>query len=170
MSEPEYYFTNLVSAKSFIVDLNATSLSMDEIKFEESMQAAKLITKVTSGTSQDTQANQTNQHEETECSPSKKIHGSSITAMPPHGSEYPYLEAKSEEMTLKDVDRLLILYKDVVAKYTTLCRAISNLSTSEKEPILRHLESQGTGSMLAPKPIIEDKETTKEISQAKDEN
>lgn len=34
-----------MSAKEFIVDLSAKSLSMDEIKFEESMQAARLTNK-----------------------------------------------------------------------------------------------------------------------------
>ncbi|XP_020232731.1 vacuolar protein sorting-associated protein 9A [Cajanus cajan] len=58
ISEAEYYFTNLVSAKSFIVDLNAKSLSMDEIKFEENMQAAKLTNKVTSESSSTCQLNQ----------------------------------------------------------------------------------------------------------------
>jgi len=48
ISEAEYYFTNLVSAKTFIIELNAKSLSIDEIKFEECMQAAKLAKKVTS--------------------------------------------------------------------------------------------------------------------------
>ncbi|KAK4285046.1 hypothetical protein QN277_001792 [Acacia crassicarpa] len=159
ISEPEYYFTNLVSAKSFILDLNDKSLSMDEIKFEENMKAAKLTTKVTSAASQVTQTNLANQHGE------KKIPGGSITASPLQESEYPYLEAKSEEMTLKDVDRLLILYKDVVAKYTTLCKAISNLPPSDKEPILRCLESQGVGSMLELQPVIENKEA----SHAKEE-
>ncbi|KAJ4713905.1 vacuolar protein sorting-associated protein 9A-like [Melia azedarach] len=42
VSEAAYYFTNLVSAKTFIVDLNAKSLSIEEIEFEESMQAARL--------------------------------------------------------------------------------------------------------------------------------
>lgn len=79
ISEPEYYFTNLVSAKSFIIDLNAKSLSMDEIKFEENMQAAKFTTKATSGASQVTQMNETDQLDEVDCSPSDKIHGSSIT-------------------------------------------------------------------------------------------
>lgn len=38
--------TNLVSAKSFIVDLNAKSLSIEEAEFEECMQAARLANKV----------------------------------------------------------------------------------------------------------------------------
>lgn len=45
ISEAAYYFTNLVSAKSFIVDLTAKSISMDEIEFEQSMQAARLANK-----------------------------------------------------------------------------------------------------------------------------
>lgn len=46
VSEAAYYFTNLVSAKSFIINLNAKSLSIDEIEFEESMEAARLANKV----------------------------------------------------------------------------------------------------------------------------
>ncbi|KAJ0024177.1 hypothetical protein Pint_06726 [Pistacia integerrima] len=46
VSEAAYYFTNLVSAKTFVVDLNAKSLSIEEIEFEENMQAARLANKV----------------------------------------------------------------------------------------------------------------------------
>lgn len=35
-----------MSAKTFVVDLNANSLSIEEVEFEESMQAAKLANKV----------------------------------------------------------------------------------------------------------------------------
>lgn len=42
VSEASYYFTNLVSAESFIANLDAGSLSMDKEEFERSMQAAKL--------------------------------------------------------------------------------------------------------------------------------
>ncbi|RZC16154.1 Vacuolar protein sorting-associated protein 9A isoform C [Glycine soja] len=71
ISEAEYYFTNLVSAKTFIVDLNAKSLSMDEIKYKESMQAAKLTNKVTSELSS---ACQMSQQEKDDSSCSKKMH------------------------------------------------------------------------------------------------
>jgi len=71
ISEAEYYFTNLVSAAAFIVDLNAKSLSMDEIKFEESMQAAKLINKVTNESSSTCQMSQ---QENNKCSCSEKMH------------------------------------------------------------------------------------------------
>lgn len=43
VSEAAYFFTNLVSAESFIKDMDATSLSMDEGEFEKNMQAAKLF-------------------------------------------------------------------------------------------------------------------------------
>lgn len=43
VSEAAYYFTNLVSAESFIANLDAGSLSMDKEEFERSMQAAKLF-------------------------------------------------------------------------------------------------------------------------------
>lgn len=46
ISEAAYYFTNMASAKTFIVDLQAKSLSIDEIEFEENMQAARLANKV----------------------------------------------------------------------------------------------------------------------------
>nr|KYP49951.1 Vacuolar protein sorting-associated protein 9a [Cajanus cajan] len=136
ISEAEYYFTNLVSAKSFIVDLNAKSLSMDEIKFEENMQAAKLTNKVTSESSSTCQLNQ---QEKNECSFFQVLN---------NRSNYPYMEAKSKELTVGDVDTLLNHYKDLVAKHTILCKAISFLSTSEREPLLRHLEKQGAGTLI----------------------
>lgn len=36
-----------MSVKTFVVDLSAKSLSMDEMKFEESMEAARLTNKAT---------------------------------------------------------------------------------------------------------------------------
>lgn len=71
ISEAEYYFTNLVSAKTFIIDLNAKSLSMDEIKFEEFMQAAKLSNTITSELPSTCQMKH---QENNECSFSKKLH------------------------------------------------------------------------------------------------
>ncbi|XP_028228605.1 vacuolar protein sorting-associated protein 9A-like [Glycine soja] len=146
ISEAEYYFTNLVSAKTFIVDLNAKSLSMDEIKYKESMQAAKLTNKVTSELSS---ACQMSQQEKDDSSCSKKMHNKlDDTGVLQHGSNYPYMEAKSKELTVGDVDMLLSDYKDLVAKYTILCKAIGCLSTAEREPLLRHLEMQGPETLL----------------------
>ncbi|KAL2335862.1 hypothetical protein Fmac_010308 [Flemingia macrophylla] len=148
-SEAEYYFTNLMSAKSFIVELNAKSLSMEEIEFEESMQAAKLTNKTSSESSYTCQMNQ---QEKNECSCSKKMDNKlddpGVLQVLHHGSNYPYMEAKSKELTVGDVDILLSHYKDLAAKHTILCKAISCLSTSEREPLLRHLEKQGAGTLM----------------------
>ncbi|KAF3962872.1 hypothetical protein CMV_012670 [Castanea mollissima] len=107
VSEAAYYFTNLVSAKTFIVDLNGKSLSMDEIKFEESMQAARL-----------TQTNRATQIEasptlqgQTDPTPTRMHDKEKDTS---GGSNYPYMDAEAGELTVGDVERLLSLYKDVV--------------------------------------------------------
>jgi hypothetical protein len=42
VSEAAYYLTHFLSAKTFISELNAKSLSIDEVEFEESMQTARL--------------------------------------------------------------------------------------------------------------------------------
>ncbi|XP_027333807.1 vacuolar protein sorting-associated protein 9A-like [Abrus precatorius] len=147
-SEAEYYFTNLVSAKTFIADLNAKSLSMDDIIFEENMQAAKLTNKVTNELSSTCQMSQ---HGNCSCSKKirRKLDDTEVFQVVQDGSNYPYMEAKSEELAIEDVDMLLSQYKDLVAKYTILCKAISCLSTSERDPLLHHLEKQGAGTNSA---------------------
>lgn len=60
------------------------------------------------------------------------------------GSNYPYMEADAGELTVKDVERLLRLYKDVVTKYTTLCSVVR--SSSKTESCAPHLE--GTTNSL----------------------
>lgn len=59
------------------------------------------------------------------------------------------MEAKSRGLTVGDVDVLLSDYKDLVSKYTILCKAISCLSTSEREPLLREIEKQSAGTLLS---------------------
>lgn len=44
VSEVEYYLTNLISAKMFIINVNGNSLSMEESEFQEHMESAKLGT------------------------------------------------------------------------------------------------------------------------------
>jgi len=60
-----------------------------------------------------------------------------------HGTNYPYMEAESKDLAMEDVDILLNHYKDLVAKYTIICKAINCLSMSEKEPLLHQLECHG---------------------------
>ncbi|KAJ6762212.1 RAB GDP/GTP EXCHANGE FACTOR [Salix koriyanagi] len=125
VSESSYYFTNLVSAKSFIVQLNAKSLSMDEIEFEESMQAAKLDSEVSQVEALQAQMDPIS---------STRMHGmkKSIDGR----SNYPYMEAEPGELTVEDVERLLSLYKDVVTKFSSLCRAVRHPSATRTKPSL----------------------------------
>eukprot|EP00258_Populus_trichocarpa_P015218 XP_006371359.2 vacuolar protein sorting-associated protein 9A [Populus trichocarpa] len=125
VSEPAYYFTNLVSAKSFIGQLDAKSLSMDEIEFEESMQAAKLDSKVSQ-----VEASQA----QTDPIFSTRMRGMKTNI--DGRSNYPYMEAEPGELTVEDVERLLSLYKDVVTKYSSLCRAVRHRSATRTEPSL----------------------------------
>ncbi|CAK7340083.1 unnamed protein product [Dovyalis caffra] len=132
VSESAYYLTNLVSAKSFIVELNAKSLSMDEFEFEESMQAAKLDSKVSQ-----VEALQS----KTDPGPSTRMHGMETNI--DGRSNYPYMEAEPGELTVEDVERLLSLYKDVVTKYSRLCRAVSHPSAARGEPSLPAHKEKG---------------------------
>lgn len=147
-----YYFTNLVSAKSFIVDLDAKSLSMDAVEFQESMEAAREAHKaagVKPSPSLDRTATLAGQMDP---GPSRRMwfretdtRGISVNHLMMAGSSnYPFMEAEAGELTVGDVETLLSLYKDVVTKYTNLCRAVKRLSMSKTEtPVLVPL-SEGT--------------------------
>lgn len=43
VSETAYYFTNILSAESFISNIDAKSLSMDEMEFERNMESARAL-------------------------------------------------------------------------------------------------------------------------------
>ncbi|XP_059631061.1 vacuolar protein sorting-associated protein 9A-like isoform X2 [Cornus florida] len=154
VSEEAYYFTSLVSAKTFILDLDAKSISMNETEFQESMQAAGLVsrgirieppsawdeiaampvlstrifnkmTQTESSTALDKIAAFMRQ---TAPGPSTGIHDNKTEIS--GELNYPFIEAEAGELTVGDVERLLSLYKDVVKKYTGLCKVIGHFSKS----------------------------------------
>ncbi|XP_057973981.1 vacuolar protein sorting-associated protein 9A-like isoform X1 [Malania oleifera] len=165
VSEVAYYFTNLVSAKSFIVGLDAGSLSMDETEFQKGMQAARMshkVIQVEPSSSLDyvgTVVGKTNidpstktpekvtrmepspirdematLREQVQCNPPTRIchEESSISG----GSRYPFMEVEAGDLTVGDVERLLSLYKDVVTKYTGLCRTFRQYLPKLGDPAL----------------------------------
>ncbi|KAK5813922.1 vacuolar protein sorting-associated protein 9A-like [Gossypium arboreum] len=136
VSEAAYYLTNLVSAKSFILDLNAKSLSIEESEFMESMEAARLVNRVPQETVT-TIDNRSKFGKLMDPGPSTLLHVKTQTNIN-GGSNYPYMEAEAGELTVGDVERLLSLYKDVVTKYTSLCNTVRHLSVSRTQ---RHDES-----------------------------
>ncbi|XP_059449879.1 vacuolar protein sorting-associated protein 9A-like isoform X2 [Corylus avellana] len=145
VSEAAYYFTNLVSAKTFVVDLSAKSLSMDEMKFEESMQAARLTNKATQIEASPTLQGQTIPIPPTAMhDKNKDISDMQMPSIAIGGSNYPYMDTQAGELTVGDVERLLGLYKDVVTKYRNLCTAVrqNHISVSKTEQPVPH--SEGT--------------------------
>lgn len=74
MSEAAYYLTNLVSAKTFISELNAKSLSIDEIEFEESMQAARLTNEETQKEATPSPEEMTSSQGHADPGPSARLH------------------------------------------------------------------------------------------------
>ncbi|KAL7238058.1 hypothetical protein ACSBR2_004205 [Camellia fascicularis] len=176
VSEAAYYFTNLVSAKSFIVDLDAKSLSINETEFQESMQTARLA--ITGAQIKSPLAlhktealpvpstrgrghNKVTQNEpsplptldevvdllgQSDLGPSKGMQGREANIN--GGSCYPFMEAEAGELTIGDVEKLLNLYKDVVKKYTSLCSAVRHLTVSKIEPTVPHLK--GTNAQPTP--------------------
>ncbi|KAI4388741.1 hypothetical protein MLD38_001045 [Melastoma candidum] len=118
VSEAAYYLTNLVSTKSFIIDLSAKSLSIDEIEFEENMQAAKEAN-VSSANEEHVPAfNELSTLGNNDTGPSGTSNGKRNV-----WSHYPFMASVAGDLTVGDVERLLKLYKDVVIKYTNLHEA-----------------------------------------------
>lgn len=170
VSEAAYYFTNLVSAKTFICDLDAKSLSIDETEFEENMKRAKLaITGARMGPPRalhETAAlvnplarmcDKATQNElspildeivglasQSDPGPSQGMEGSETNIS--GGLPYPFMEAEAGELTIEDVEKLLGIYKDVVKKYTSLSKAVRHLAISKLEPCIPHLK--GTNVQL----------------------
>ncbi|XP_010252348.1 PREDICTED: vacuolar protein sorting-associated protein 9A-like isoform X3 [Nelumbo nucifera] len=135
ISEAAYYFTNLMSAKSFIIDLDAKSLSINESEFQEKMIQARL----------DKQEKCIEPCPKLEDmagpGPSTRRHEMEINMVVEE--DYPFMRADPGELTVADVEKLLNLYKEVVTKYSRLRRAVKSLPLA-KEPALHFLEAQDT--------------------------
>ncbi|KAK9941520.1 hypothetical protein M0R45_007225 [Rubus argutus] len=138
VSEAAYYLTNLVSAKTFISELNAKSLSIDEIEFEESMQAARLTNEETQKEATPSPEEMTSSQGHADPGPSARLHDKEARG----ASNYPYMDKEAGDLTIGDVERLLSVYKEVVTKYTGLCTAFRQLSFSRIENHVTTLEDR----------------------------
>lgn len=54
VAETAYFFTNILSAESFILNIDANALSMDEVEFQNNMESARVILSGLSAESDDT--------------------------------------------------------------------------------------------------------------------
>lgn len=156
VSEAAYYLTNLISAKSFIADLNARSLSINEIEFEENMQAARGANKLAHNEPDPAVEEMAARRRQGNPGPSFTMNDKERIMK--GRSTYPFIEAKAGELTVGDVERLLSIYKDVVDKFTHLSEAFRQLSLSKPE--FHHLEGTGGSFAQPPQPSLrKDKES-----------
>lgn len=118
ISEVEYYLTNLISAKMFIIDVNARSLSMEESEFQKHMESARLATQTSVGSPSGSQA-----------PPTSSIENQEETDIA--GPIFPFMDSETESLTPGEVKQLHDLYKQVVNRYTLLSKALRKLSIDE---------------------------------------
>lgn len=135
VSEVEYYLTNLISAETFIRNINASSLSMEESEFQKNMQSSKLAN----------EGNVTGQRSipqlSEDAAPSMRRHGKEIH-VDLDGCQYPFMKAEAKDLTAEDVQQLLRLYKQVVTRYTVLSKALARLSLREDQ-LLQSMKDPG---------------------------
>lgn len=166
VSEAAYFFTNMLSAESFIMNIDAKSLSMEDTEFEKNMEFAQaLLFGSSDSDNMPSQSDQiVGQHQETKHlgttpqtqvppqtletkSRNEKSHPKdpyaldkvpSISDLENHGAnmlmkdenakqvfmDFPYLYAKSGDLTIGDVDGLLNNYKQLVFKYVCLSKGM----------------------------------------------
>ncbi|KAJ3683497.1 hypothetical protein LUZ60_013724 [Juncus effusus] len=114
VSEVEYYLTNLISAKTFILNINSQSLSMEESEFERNMRNAKLALQE-----------------------SNIGFGSRVSSIKREiyntGLKFPFVDSSPEELTSEDVRNLLGAYKELVNRYSSLSEAVKRLSLDEDQ-------------------------------------
>ncbi|KAI4307331.1 hypothetical protein L6164_030532 [Bauhinia variegata] len=154
IGETAYFFTNILSAESFISNIDAKALSLDETEFERNMESARALLSGLSTDLQD-QKNPSNDIKEPSLgtksseakSDSKKVTFTDelpITKVPSLADlenkgatmilkedqvnevfkEYPYFFALSGELTVSDVEDLLNNYKQLVFKYVCLSNGL----------------------------------------------
>uniref|UniRef100_A0A0D9W184 VPS9 domain-containing protein n=3 Tax=Leersia perrieri TaxID=77586 RepID=A0A0D9W184_9ORYZ len=123
ISEVEYYLTNLISAKMFIINVNGRSLSMEESVFQAHMESARLTDHISVASTSSSQGLGTS------------ITGLSEESGDPEGLRFPFMDSETESLTPAEVKQMHELYRQVVTKYTMLSKALRKLSVDEDQPL-----------------------------------
>lgn len=185
VSEAAYYFTNILSAVSFISNIDAQALSMDENEFDKSMDSARaLLSGLTTDFQTTASADNTstlkpmetqqtlasNENDSTrqpqissESSAAKSSNQEDQSSMTKNMSisdfeekgastilkednidnvfqEFPYVFSSVGDLTLHDVENLLINYKQLVFKYVCLAKGLG--VTPSSNPISSSSQEQ----------------------------
>ncbi|KAG0546728.1 hypothetical protein BDA96_01G018600 [Sorghum bicolor] len=122
ISEVEYYLTNLISAKMFIIDVNASSLSMEGSEFQKHMESARLATQVSVASPSSSQGPPT----------SARANQEEIDMA---GPRFPFMDSETESLNPREVKQMHDLYRQVVTRYTLLSKALRKLSIDEDQLI-----------------------------------
>ncbi|XP_020100697.1 vacuolar protein sorting-associated protein 9A-like [Ananas comosus] len=158
VSEAAYFFTNILSAESFIWNIDAQSLSMDEVEFQKQMDSAKdhllvLSTNSENHRSETLDATGDSELKDENSEASKDLEnldgkdklimsGPSTEDLEKKGSvellmddnvsryfqDYPFLYAQAGDLTVGDVENLLDNYKQLVLRYVSLSKRASIIS------------------------------------------
>ncbi|KAI3758044.1 hypothetical protein L6452_05591 [Arctium lappa] len=137
VGESAYIFTNMLSAESFILSINAESLSMDETEFVKNMESAQLISGISSETQSETVSD--SKLKEVPSVSDLENKGAAVIVAEENISEkfenFPYLYSKAEDLTIGDVGELLNGYKQLVFKYVCLAKGLG-------VPVRWHLDQE----------------------------
>ncbi|XP_051207764.1 vacuolar protein sorting-associated protein 9A-like isoform X1 [Lolium perenne] len=120
VSEVEYYLTNLISAKMFIVNVDGRSLSMEENEFQMHMETAKLGTQICAASLSSPQGSATS---------TRGLQKQTDT----EGSRFPFMDSETESLTAAELKQMHRLYRQVVTRYTSLSKALRKLSIDEDQ-------------------------------------
>ncbi|KAL9249405.1 Vacuolar protein sorting-associated protein 9A-like protein [Drosera capensis] len=145
VAEADYFFTGMLSAESFISNINAESLSMEESEFEGNMESARaLISGLSSYFENNTSTTVPQDYGQQVSTPKVKAledqvsikKNLSVSDLEDKGAkmllkeeqnvfqEFPYVFANVGDLTLNDVEDLLNNYKQLVLKYVCLSKGM----------------------------------------------
>ncbi|XP_022851243.1 vacuolar protein sorting-associated protein 9A-like isoform X2 [Olea europaea var. sylvestris] len=145
VAESAYYFTNMLSVESFIMNITAQALSMDEREFKKNMESARLLlydlsesSDVLSQTDQRVGHAPKTQVVEPKQPLSWKHQDSTVSDLENKGAtmllkedevnhvfrDFPYLYSQAGDLTASDVEDLLNNYKQLVFKYVCLAKGL----------------------------------------------
>ncbi|GFQ07096.1 vacuolar protein sorting-associated protein 9a [Phtheirospermum japonicum] len=137
VAEAAYFFTNMLSVESFIMNIDANALSMDEPEFEKNMESARtLLSSLSESSGTQSQSDQNNEKYGKDRSPINKI--PSTSDLENKGAhmlleeketsqifrDFPFLYSEAGDLTVSDVEDLLGNYKQLVFKYVCLAKGL----------------------------------------------
>lgn len=152
VGEAAYFFTNMLSAEAFIMNIDGKALSMDETEFQKNMESSQALIYGLSGdydggesisepkqvhenssaaVESTTEGANTKDQQQVNKIPSisdLENKGASILMKEETGIEefrkFPYLYSRTGDLTVGDVEELLNSYKQLVIKYVSLAKGL----------------------------------------------